>query len=500
MKITAFLNPPPVYVEISQDWLKVLHENEALELPLERQPDGRITPACKEKTIAALKGFLKIKNWQPRAQAFCAISARGVSLRRLSLPAGTKEEFHQRLLLQVESEFPLSPGELAWGYQLLDGAQSVNGVLAKQDLLVAAVKKEIVADYHEILRACGTEPAFTLASLARKNLLTRQPDAFAMLDIGNKQSELTVFEKGIPVSSRIIFWDGENKAAPASAELGTLVPSFNGSLNGTRLFLSGNPVSGDFPERLADSLGCGCRVERLETAENKRGSTALAGLKKFTELAAVPPLRIRLEHPRDTAGGTATLDLKKWGVRAGSLVAALLLLPYAEALLLKPHLEKKVAAFKAESARLAVIDRELEFLRGLKQSQPPYLDVLYVFAKSAPPGTRFETLSLNSRGDVSLRCAFRDGQQVAEFRSKLIGSGCFINVTVEEQVPTPDRQKVNVRISAQEKPLAQLLLLTASLTTNEVDKAAKPSPPNSLPPGIATTPPNPTAAARKETK
>jgi len=500
VKISAFLNPPPVYVEFSQNWLKVLHENEALELPLERQPDGRLVPAGKEKTIAALKGFLKIKNWQPRAQAFCAISARGVSLRRLSLPAGMKEEFHQRLLLQVESEFPLPPEELAWGYQLLDGTPSANGVPAKQDLLVAAVKKEIVADYLEILRACGTEPVFTLASLARKNLLNRQPDKFAMLDIGNLQSELTVFEKGIPVNSRIIFWDGKDKPDLTAAELGTLVPSFNGSLNGTKLFLSGNAVSRDFPERLADLLSNGCQVERLEAVENKQSSTALAGLQKFTELAATPPLRIRLEHLRDTTTGTASLDLKKWAVCAGSLIIALLLLPYAEALLLKPHLEEKVAAFKAESARLAVIDRELEFLRGLKQSQPPYLDVLYVFAKSAPPGTRFESLSLNSHGDVSLRCAFRDGQQVAEFRSKLIGSGFFLNVTVEEQVPTPDRQKVNVRISAQEKPLAQLLFLATSLTTNEVGKAAKPSPPGSPPPGISTPPPSPMAAARKETK
>lgn len=497
MKKIAFLNPPPVFVEISQGWLKVLRENEGAELPLERQPDGCLTPACKEKTVAALKAFLKTPSWQPRTQAFCAINARGVSLRRLSLPAGTKEEFHQRLLLQIEGEFPLPPEELAWGHQLLSEAPSANGGMAKQDLLVAAVKKEIVADYQEILRACGTEPVFTLAAVARKNLIVRLPDSFALLDIGNSQSEMTVFEKGVPANSRIIFWDGSNKTALTTAQLGALVTNLNGALKGIKLFLSGNHVSTDFPERLADSLGNGCQVERIVAVGNN--STALAGLKKVTELNALPSLCIRLEHKRDAAASLATLDLKKWGIRAGALVAAWLLLPYAEALLLKPHLEKKVAAFKTESARLVVIDRELEFLRGLKQSQPPYLDVLYVFSKSAPPGTRFESLSLNSRGDVSLRCAFRDGQQVADFRSKLIGSGFFASVTVDEQVPTPDRQKVNVRISAQEKPLAQLIMQAANLTTNDADKTAKPSPPNSPAPGAAAVPPGP-VAARKETK
>lgn len=201
MKKIAFLNPPPVYVEIGPSLLKAIHENDGVELPLERQPDGRLTASCKEKTVAALKDFLKPKSWQPRVRAVCAIGSRGVSLRRLSLPAGTKEEFHQRLLLQIEGEFPLPPEELAWGCQPL----GTNGTLTKQELLVAAVKKEVVADYHEILCAGGTNPVFTLAALARRNLCVRPDDSCTMLDIGSRQSELTGFEKGVPGNSRIIF-------------------------------------------------------------------------------------------------------------------------------------------------------------------------------------------------------------------------------------------------------------------------------------------------------
>ena len=89
------------------------------------------------------------------------------------------------------------------------------------------------------------------------------------------------------------------------------------------------------------------------------------------------------------------------------LAAVCLLLPYAEALLLKSHLAGKVSAFQTEAARETVIDRELDFLRNLKSSQPPYLETLYVFSKSAPPGTHFDALSLNSHGEVSLRGAFR---------------------------------------------------------------------------------------------
>jgi hypothetical protein len=40
---------------------------------------------------------------------------------------------------------------------------------------------------------------------------------------------------------------------------------------------------------------------------------------------------------------------------------------------------------------------------------------------------------------------------VVDLRSKLIASGLFSTVVVEEQTPTPDRQKVIVRLSGQWK-------------------------------------------------
>jgi hypothetical protein len=156
--------------------------------------------------------------------------------------------------------------------------------------------------------------------------------------------------------------------------------------------------------------------------------------------------------------------------------------------------------FKAESTRLTIIDRELDFLRYLRQSQPPYLDALYILSKSVPPGTRFDALSLNSHGEVSLRGAFRDGQQVADFRSKLIDSGFFANVTIEEQSPTPDRQKVNVRISAQEKPVAQLLSISVGPTADEIAKEGKQSPPGVMPSVIPSAAPTAPPAGKKETK
>jgi hypothetical protein len=487
VNLALLINPLPLFVEIGPDWLKARHGQDDIQLSLERGPDGRITAPAKAQTVLALKNFLKLKSWLPRPRAWCAIGSRGVSLRRLSLPGGSKEEFHERLLLQIEAEFPLPPDELAWGSQLVGHSERANGS-TRQDLLVAAVKKELIADYHEILHACGTEPSFTLAAMARWNYCGQPENSFALLEVGPRQSELTIFEQAVPVASRILFWDGKNAANPANADMETLAKSLPSCPPGTRFFVSGNGITKDFNERLAGALGNGCKCERLDVPNGD--SAAISGLEQMAVRGSTPPLVIRLEHKNGHAAATFTaLDWKTWGTRVGVLAGALLLLPYAEALLLKPHLEKKVAAFRTEAERLTVIDRELDFLRDLKLSQPPYLDVLYVFSKSVPPGTRFDALSLNSHGEISLRCAFHDGQQVADFRNKIIASGFFTNVVVEEQVPTPDRQKVNVRISALEKSAAQLQLASARLVAEETARDAKtaksvapPAPPPGAPP------------------
>ena len=149
-----FMNSASHFIEISQSSFRVVHGEVGLELPLERLPNGKLTPACKERLSTGLKAFLKRPAWQPRLRAWCAIGARGVLLRRLSLPRAAKSDLKQLLRMQIESEFPLAPDELAWGYLRLEsevGDQKSEvrpppSALRPQDFLVAAVRKEVVAE------------------------------------------------------------------------------------------------------------------------------------------------------------------------------------------------------------------------------------------------------------------------------------------------------------------------------------------------------------------
>ena len=66
--------------------------------------------------------------------------------------------------------------------------------------------------------------------------------------------------------------------------------------------------------------------------------------------------------------------------------------------------------------------------------------------------------------------------QLAEFRTKLVDSGFFSAVVVEEQNPSPDNQKLTVRLTAQLKPLGQRKALTAEPPKEEAKPKPKPKP------------------------
>jgi hypothetical protein len=464
MKGPQFMNAPGLYLEVSQTALKALHEERGLDLALDRLPDGRLTDACKTRVIQELRKFLPRKAWQPKVRCYCAIGARGVSLRRLALPAAAKEEFQRVLRMQIESEFPLSPDDLAWGYQSL-GETQLNGA-ARQELLVVAVKKEVVQEYAELFSDCGLQPVFTLAALARGYFGPQPSGNSAFLDVGRAASELIWFENGIPVNVRVLP-QGEEQLKSGEAAADALAKAISSSSK--KLLISGNVNAVDVPAVLGRRL-VGVDCELLKVASGEGRSAAVLGLRKAVEQNGGRLLLLEARQTNGRNGFAQPLPMKLVAAAVG-LIVALLLLPYAEAILLKPLVSKKLASIQSQTNRLDVINRELAFLQFLKQSQPPYLDALFLFSKCAPSGSKIESVTMNRRGEVSLRGSLRGADQVSEFRSKLIASGFFYSVAVDEQTPTPDRQKVNIRMTALWKPLAQRLTLAIGPTAEEIEKS-----------------------------
>jgi Tfp pilus assembly PilM family ATPase len=489
MKWPAQTNGPGLFIDIGQSSIQAVHGADAFAFPIERGENGRLTDLCRERLALSLRGFLSQKGRASGRSAYCAIGARGVSMRRLSLPAAPVDELQRVLRLQIESEFPLSPDELAWGSRAVGGPTSAgNGGPARQELLVVAVKKEVLEEYTDVLASCGVVPRFTLAALSRAELHPAPGGTCAVLDIGRTHSELTTFEKGVPSSIRILAWGGENVTRAIQEKLGvshdeaeklklgldqpnavfgaqgqllqnaaesalaTLAASIRPASLGGKLYLTGKSARDPrLAPLLASALGGVVPCESLEKAAGTAAPASIAGLMKSTAgNGALPPLLL------EAGGGQAATKLSrpvvwKWAAAAVGLALAALLFPYAEALVLKPFLERKLAALEADRGRLATIDQELDFMEFLKQNQPPYLETIYLLAKSAPQGMSLENLSMGRKPQISLRLKLPNNQAVTDFRGKLVDSGWFANVVVEEQAASPDR-RVGVRMTADLKP------------------------------------------------
>jgi hypothetical protein len=473
IKERAFITPAPVYIEMGVDTFRALQENNALELPIERLNNGRLSESCRENLAVCLKTFLKREKWQLPARAICAIAGSGLSLRRLVLPPAPKTEWQRLLLLQIETEFPLSPDELAWGCLLLSELPA-DGLRVRQEYLVAAVRKEILEDYAGALSNCGIRPVFTLAALARSRFCPLPTEPCSILDLDRRHSEWIAFENNLPAVLRIFPWGTENFTAPDQAP-DAAFESIHSQV-GRTLFLTG---AGDHHELVADlarKLGASVVCRRIEDGQEPGRSAGILGLKQWVKAnGGVPPLTLRIK-PKPARGIAGKLEwsdplLRKRVAVAGVLLIVLLLLPYAQALLLKPYVAHKVDMVESQKGRLSTIDRELSFLQHLRESSPPYLDALYLFATAAPPGTRLDSVTMNRHGDVSLSGSFGSFQRVVEFRTKLIQSGFFSNVSVDEQVPVQNQQKLNVRITAQWKPLQARETLSIGPTAAEIAQA-----------------------------
>jgi type IV pilus assembly protein PilM len=497
-----------LFIDIGQSSLRAVRGHDAFAFPIERAENGRLTDLCRERLTEGLRGFLSQKARAAGQNALCAIGARGVSMRRLTLPASSEEELQRVLRLQIESEFPLSPDELAWGSRLIGAPKpGGNGGPARQELLVVAVKKEVLEEYSGILTACGVTPVFTLAALARAELHPPPAGSCAVLDIGRTHSELISFDNGIPASLRILAWGGENITRSIQEKLGVshdeaekikltldqpgdavrsqaallqsatesalaaLAKGLKPATLGAKLYLTGKSARDPrLAPCLAGLLGGAVACECLELPEGTGASTVLSGLVKAGGRNSASPLLVLQISAAQKAVRPARPAIWKWAAAAVLLALLTLFFPYAEAMMLKPFLEKKLAALQADRGRLTTIDRELDFLKFLKQNQPPYLDAIYLLARSAPGGTHLESISMGRHQEMSIRLKLGNTSQVTDFRSKLNDSGWFTNVVVEEQAPSPDR-RVSVRMTAALKPAESRKPITAEPPGKKVDKS-----------------------------
>lgn len=434
--MTAFrqLEPTRVWVELTAMALHARCGFHGVDVPLEREGDGTLRPESRSRVVEELRRITADKPWLSPLHIYCSLGSRGVILRSISLPASSASELPKLLQLQIEAEFPLPPDQLAWGWLPLSRGE--NG---GQELLVAAVKSEVLQACEALFAPLGATLSYSLAALDRLENLPN-PSAGSVLYWNGHSAEWTLCDGNGQPAIRCLTGD--------SHRIRNAWPT----LEGASYDVTGPeaPVSQWLALQTETSVNP-APVRKLEIPSGPGNTAATVGLSRaFAEHPNRPRMTLRFNPTEIPKASLTNLPWRSLGLSV-ALLAAVLIVPSLEALLVRPRLARQLARLKAGEPQLEVIDRELGFLRYLNQNQGPYLEALYLIAQAAPPGCHIDTIHMNRRGEVTLTGFLQNLNQVGDFRLKLIDSGFFSSVVVEDQTPTPDRQRINFRVTAQWK-------------------------------------------------
>jgi hypothetical protein len=338
----------------------------------------------------------------------------------------------------------------------------------------------------------------------------------AVLDLGRAHSELLTLEDGKPSAVRVISWGGDKvtdaiaralgvPAAEAEAVKRSAAAVPQGSfvfettpaeeavreavLDGARSLerlLAGAWAPGPGGERsarprrvhltggssrlpgLAEALGSAlggdveCRVVDLEPAPGR--SAVTLGLELDLEgRGASLPLQLLTRARRKEAPRAARVpSLRGWLAVAAVLGAVSLFLHHGAPLVRLAGRRARLEEARALRATLPSLDRELGFLELVEKSQVDYLEALAALSQSLPQGTVLEGLAMNRQGEVSLQGKSASFEAANDLRGRLVKTGWFSHVVLQEQAPSKEEGRVDFRMAARIRPGARPIQVAAA--------------------------------------
>ncbi len=153
----------------------------------------------KEKLAKTIKQV--IKKAGPKKintkKVICSIPESKSFLRIIKLPLISKEEAHESIKWEIESNIPLSVEKVYFDWQFLDKKNN------QQNVLAAAVAKEVVDDLIDTLEMIGLSVyGIEMETVAMTRSLiasdVKMSDSFLIIDIGEEKTSFIIAEGNVP--------------------------------------------------------------------------------------------------------------------------------------------------------------------------------------------------------------------------------------------------------------------------------------------------------------
>ncbi len=175
---------------------------ETFQLPPELIVDGSIIDSI--RLVEALKQFIKKARIRTKNVAIGLAGHTSVIIKRISLPEMSEEELEESIKFEAEQYVPFDIEDVNVDFQIL-GPKEEPG---QMDVMLAAVKKDVVNEYVSVVREAGLRPvvvdvdAFALSNMHEINYDIEPGRNIALVNVGAHTINLNVVKNGMSVFTR----------------------------------------------------------------------------------------------------------------------------------------------------------------------------------------------------------------------------------------------------------------------------------------------------------
>ncbi len=173
-------------------------------LPPEAIVDGSIIDSM--TVTATIKELIKENNIKTK-DAVSSLTGHSVIIKRVSLPVMTEDELAESIQWEAEQYIPFPITDVNIDFQILGEDPEGKG---QMDVMLVAVKKEVINDYVNVLKEAGLNPvvmdvdSFALENMMEINYPIAPNENVAMVNIGASITSISVLMGGITVFTRSI--------------------------------------------------------------------------------------------------------------------------------------------------------------------------------------------------------------------------------------------------------------------------------------------------------
>jgi type IV pilus assembly protein PilM len=139
-----------------------------------------------------------------------AVSGHSLIVKKISLPAMTREELEESIRWEAEQYIPFDINEVNLDFQILNSGET-EGQMA---VLLVAAKKDLIDDYVNVITEAGLHPAvldveaFAVENAFEANYAVEPDQVVALADIGAQVVNINIIMNGIPAFTRDISTGG----------------------------------------------------------------------------------------------------------------------------------------------------------------------------------------------------------------------------------------------------------------------------------------------------